>query len=140
MIETMFCPWCRLEQSSSHRFCPRCGGPLPAGPLEDPHLSGERTKTFRFFAGIKVDDRDPENAYLRVSCYRKERTFTSPQGSVTIPGHHVRFSIWVGGEAVCVLSLPEAEAGELSKYLVAELNGLGGASRPLDERTETLSP
>ena len=122
----MFCPWCRLEQPRAHRFCARCGFTLPA------HLLGEeipdrRSKTFRFFAGVKVDPGDPENAYLRVSSYRRNRIFTTPEGSVTVPGHHVRFSIWVGNTAVCVLSLPETEAKDLRDYLNHEVDTLAAA-------------
>ena len=119
----MFCPWCRLEQPSAHHYCPRCGGSLPTQlvPSDAADLS---SKTFRYFAGIKVDERDPEGAYLRVTCYREDRRFESDEGSVTIPGHHVRFSIWVGNTCTCVISVPEVEARELTSYLAHELDGL----------------
>jgi hypothetical protein len=80
----------------------------------------------RFFAGMKVGERDPEGAFLRVSCYLKEQRFESPEGSVTIPGHHVRFSIWVEDGARCVLSIPESEALELAEFIRAELSRLNG--------------
>jgi hypothetical protein len=82
-------------------------------------------KSARFFAGVKVDDRDAENAYLRVSCYLKDQVFESADGSVTVPGHHVRFSVWVGDSARCALSLPEAEAQGLADFIDAELRRLG---------------
>jgi hypothetical protein len=74
-------------------------------------------KSSRWFAGVKVGDGDPEGAYLRVSCYREEQVFEAPEGEVRIPGHHVRFSVWAGQEAKCVLSIAESEARELSEFL-----------------------
>ena len=120
----MFCPWCRLEQPSAHRFCPRCGGSLPTDLVAAPSRRAA-AKAVKYFAGIKVDQRDHEGAYLRVTCYREDRTFDSEEGSVTIPGHHVRFSVWVGDRCTCVLSLPETEARQLAEYLGRELDGLG---------------
>lgn len=60
------------------------------------------SKTARFFAGLQVDEADPEDAFLRVTRY----------GST-----HVRFSVWVGDRARCVVSIPEAEARELVAFL-----------------------
>ncbi|MDQ3956485.1 MAG: hypothetical protein M3285_13155 [Actinomycetota bacterium] len=88
------------------------------------HLLDPPAKRVNYFAGIKVSDGDPEQAFLRVSCYLKEQTFSSPEGSVTIPGHHVRFSVWIDSEARCVMSLPEAEARELARFIQAELGRL----------------
>lgn len=122
----VYCPDCRFKQPSEHSFCFRCGRSLPT------HLV-DRTpsKLARFFAGVKVDDGDPENAYLRVSCYRKEQTFNSPEGSVVIPGRHVRFSIWVADQARCVLSVPETEARDLAHFIEDGMKTLGeGAGSP----------
>ncbi|HEX2294713.1 MAG TPA: hypothetical protein VHN37_05325 [Actinomycetota bacterium] len=66
------------------------------------------SKTARLFAGLRVDDEDPENAFLRVTRYH--------QG----PGGHVRFSVWVGDRARCVISIPEGEARDLVAFLAAE--------------------
>jgi hypothetical protein len=85
-------------------------------------------KKTRFFAGVKVGPDDPQAAYLRVSCYLKEQTFESAEGSAVIPGHHVRFSVWVDDTARCVMSLPETEALELSRFIETELRALNGAS------------
>jgi hypothetical protein len=116
----IFCPRCHLEQPVEHRFCVRCGASLPAHLVAAP-----RAKAARFFAGIKVHPDDPEGAFLRVSSYRRDQTFDAPEGSVVIPGHHVRFSVWVGREAVCVISLPEAEARDLLSFLGAEIGSAG---------------
>ncbi len=117
----MFCPQCGLGQPTDHQFCVRCGTHLPG------HLLGDsRPKTTRFFAGVKVAPDDPEGAFLRVSCYLKEQEFLGEEGSVTIPGHHVRFSVWVGDEARCVVSVPEAEARELAEFVARELGRLNG--------------
>ncbi|MFP5352328.1 MAG: hypothetical protein ACLGIB_07190 [Actinomycetota bacterium] len=125
----LFCPQCRLEQPRSHAYCLRCGHELPRQLLAQ-----EPAKTTRFFAGVKVGHGDPDHAYLRVSCYRKDQLFESEEGSVTIPGHHVRFSVWVGDEARCVMSLPETEAAALASYIQAELTQLsasGSEGRPV---------
>ena len=121
----VFCPQCRLEQPRDHLYCLRCGFELPHHLLHRP-----AAKQARFFAGVKVGDSDPDNAYLRVSCYRKEQVFVTEDGSVTIPGHHVRFSVWVADRAQCVLSLPETEAAELASFIRSELDDLanGGAT------------
>jgi hypothetical protein len=105
--------------------------------LADPSSS----KSARFFAGVRVDQADPENAFLRVSCYRREQTFESAEGSVVIPGSHVRFSIWVNDEAKCVLSVPETEARDLSRFIEEgmrrleseSVNGNSGESRVTGE-------
>jgi hypothetical protein len=111
-VTEVFCPDCRFKQPSEHKFCFRCGRLLSR------HLADVTpSKLARFFAGVKVDQADPENAYLRVSCYRREQTFDSAEGSVVIPGSHVRFSIWVNDEAKCVLSVPETEARDLSRFI-----------------------
>ena len=67
----------------------------------------ETFKEARFFAGVRVDDDDPENAFLRATSYRQA-------------GRHVRFSVWVGDRARCVVSIPESEARELAAFLAAE--------------------
>lgn len=125
----LFCPRCRLEQPRSHAYCLRCGHELPRELL-----SHEPAKTTRFFAGVKVGQGDPDHAYLRVSCYREDQLFESPEGSVTVPGHHVRFSVWVGDEARCVMSLPETEAAALATYIRDELTEMcasGSEGRPV---------
>ena len=116
------CPQCGLQQPTRHVFCIRCGGSLPLHLL----ATGP-AKRARFFAGTKVAELDPEEGFLRVSCYRKEQTFESAEGSVVIPGHHVRFSIWTGAEARCVLSIPETEARALAQFLQEELDDLDRA-------------
>jgi hypothetical protein len=115
----IFCPHCRLEQPAEHLYCPRCGTSLPT-ELLDP----KSAKAVRFFAAIKIGEGDPEEAFLRVSSYRREQRIEAPEGSVVIPGHHVRFSVWMGDAALCALSLPESEARELGEFLVEELGRL----------------
>jgi len=122
----LFCPHCRLEQPRTHAYCLRCGHELPRELLAQ-----EAPKRTRFFAGVKVNDGDPDHAFLRVSCYLKEQLFESPEGSVTIPGHHVRFSVWVGDEARCVLSLPETEALSLAGFIRDELDRMSTTGDPV---------
>ena len=108
----LYCPRCGLEQPRDHLYCVRCGTAVPAYLLE-----GAPAKTARLFAGIRVAENDEEGAFLRVSCYREDQIFESDEGSVTIPGHHVRFSVWSQNKAKCVISLPETEAADLAHFL-----------------------
>ena len=123
MSEAMFCPSCRLEQPTEHSFCIRCGTTLPHHLLE----TRRPQKASRFFPGIKVDERDPDGGFLRVSCYLKEQSFEAPEGEVSFTGRHVRFSIWDGEEsrATCVLSVPETEARALAEFITTEMDRLG---------------
>ncbi|MBA2311432.1 MAG: hypothetical protein H0V97_01370 [Actinobacteria bacterium] len=108
-----------MEQPTDHRYCVRCGMALPVELLAPSHA-----KATRFFAGVKVGDKDPEAGFLRVSCYLKEQTFEAAEGTVTIPGRHVRFSIWEESEAQCALSIPETEARALAEFIGDELRRL----------------
>lgn len=116
------CPQCGMQQPTKHAFCVRCGGSLPSHLLEN-----RPAKSVRLFAGTKVGEHDPEGGFLRVSCYREDQTFEAAEGSVVLPGHHVRFSIWTGAEARCVLSIPETEARSLARFLEEELDDLNRA-------------
>jgi len=116
-VTHIYCPQCRQQQPVAHKYCWRCGEPLRTEPEED----GPWKRT-RFFAGVKIAPDDPEGGFLRVSCYLREQTFEAPEGSVTIPGHHVRFSFWVDSSAKCVLSIPETEAHELARFITEELH------------------
>ena len=113
---SIYCPSCRLEQPLAHTFCVRCGTALPAELL-----APDPVKSARFFAGVRVDGADPENAFLRVTSYRRSDVIEAPEGSVEIAGSHVRFSVWVDDRARCVISIPESEARELVAFLAAEV-------------------
>jgi hypothetical protein len=118
-MTTIFCPHCRLEQPVDHAYCARCGSDLPA------HLLGERpAKKVRFFAGVKVQDEDLDIGYLRVSCYLKEHRIDSGGEIATYTGRHVRFSVWDGERARCVLSLPEHEARDLAAFIAEQMEEL----------------
>ncbi|HYP22318.1 MAG TPA: hypothetical protein VEV43_01985 [Actinomycetota bacterium] len=78
------------------------------------------SKTARFFAGLRVADEDPADAFLRVTSYRGAEVIEAPEGTVEVPANHVRFSVWVGDRAHCVVSIPESEARELAAFLTAE--------------------
>jgi hypothetical protein len=87
-------------------------------------------KTSRFYPAVKVAPDDSENAYLRASCYLERQEFTSPEGSIVFDGRHVRFSVWIGDEARCVLSISETEALDLAAFISDELTRLN--SEPAD--------
>ena len=118
-MHRIYCHQSRFHQSAEHRFCPRCGGSLPQ--LED----DGPPKRSRWFAGTRISEGDPEGAFLRVTSYRKEQVLSAPECSVTVPGNHVRFSIWVDEAARCVLSIPEGEARDLAAFLTDELDPAG---------------
>ncbi len=124
-VERIYCPACGLGQPLTHHFCVACGTALPVHLLPDAERPVKRA---RFFAGVPVDPSDPETGFLRVTCYRKEQVFQSQEASVTIPGRHVRFSIWTGDEARCALSIPESEARSLAAFLEHELDQLERSS------------
>jgi hypothetical protein len=115
-MDELFCPKCRLQQPVEHHWCVACGEALPS------HLIAERAgKVARFFAGIRVGEEDPENGYLRVSCYRGSSTIESYEGSVSMPSSHVRVSMWVDSQARCVMSLPASEAREMASFILEQV-------------------
>jgi hypothetical protein len=115
-MKDVYCPQCGLRQPRDHAYCLRCGASVPTHLLDD-----LPPKTARMFAGMRVAEGDVEGAFLRVSFYRKEQVFESEEGSVTVPGHHVRFSVWSDNTARCVISLPEAEAVDLARFLSSQI-------------------
>lgn len=110
----MFCPACGLRQPVDHRFCVSCGSGLPRDLLRR-----GVPKVTRWFWTIPVTERDPEQAALRVSRYLEEFDIATDEGTARVPSHHVRFSIWVGDQAVCAVSLPDHEAERLAQFLLA---------------------
>ncbi len=114
-MSEIFCPSCRLQQPTTYTYCARCGGSLPR------HLVDPRQKTARFFAGVKVADRDPEQGFLRVTHYRSTTRLGASAETIDVPTEHVRFSVWVNDSARCVISLPTSEARELARFLEEEL-------------------
>lgn len=121
----LFCPECRLHQSVGHRWCVGCGESLPSHLLTQ-----RREKVARLFAGIKVGDDDPENGFLRVSCYNRDHTIDSLEGSVTMEESHVRVSMWVDSEARCVMSLPFSEAREMAAFILRQIHSDSVTPRP----------
>lgn len=115
-MENLFCPMCRLRQSVDHTYCVACGATLPSHLVADAPV-----KVARFFAGIKVGSDDPESGFLRVSCYRKDHAIDTEEGSIRMPGRHVRVSMWVDDEARCVMSLSESEAREMAAFVVSQV-------------------
>ena len=111
----IFCPNCRLEQPTSHTYCARCGVELPTDLLAEPR------KSARFFAGVKVLDGDPDAGYLRVSHYRGIERLHGGEVAMEVPSEHMRFSVWAGDRARCVISLAISEARELASFLDNEL-------------------
>jgi hypothetical protein len=81
----------------------------------------EVAKSTSLFAGVRVAPEDPQTAFLRVSHYREHQVFEAEEGSVVVPGHHVRFSIWSGDEVKSVISITESEARELLRFLNEKL-------------------
>jgi hypothetical protein len=67
---------------------------------------------------------------LRVSRYLKEFEIKTEDGSVRIPAHHVRFSIWSVDRALCAVSIPDDEANALAAFLAAEVAENGQLGSP----------
>jgi hypothetical protein len=113
----MFCPRCGLGQPSDHRFCLSCGIRLPAEllPRRGPKVS-------RWFRSIPVHPEDPPGAMLRVSRYLDEFEMETAEGSVRVPAHHVRVSVWVEDRPICAVSIPDDEAETLAGFLSAEVS------------------
>lgn len=113
----MYCPSCGQRQPDTHRFCFSCGTPLPNDliPLRRP-------KATNLFPGIPTHAEDPPEPVLRVSRYLDDIEITSGDHSVMIPGHHVRFSIWLVDRAVCAMSLTEDEAERLGRFLLTPVS------------------
>jgi hypothetical protein len=112
----MFCPSCGSEQSNDHRFCAYCGGRLPI----ELFAHGGRKQT-NLFLGIPTHPDDAPEPVLRVSRYADEVEVDSVDGSVVIPGHHVRISIWLVDRPVCAMSLSEEEAERLGQFLIGSV-------------------
>jgi hypothetical protein len=111
----MYCPNCGLGQPDQHRFCISCGLPLPRdllSPARGPKVTG-------LFPGIPTHWNDPAEPVLRVSRYLEDREVRGPQGPVVVPGHHVRFSIWVVDRPICAMSLPDDQTERLARFLLA---------------------
>ena len=119
----MFCPTCGVRQPDEHRYCFSCGAILPVEPLRH-----RGPKESRWFLAVPVLPDDPPHAALRVSRYLEEFEATTPEGSVLVPDHHVRFSVWVEDRVTCAISIPDSEAGDLADFLAAEV--AGGHERP----------
>ena len=119
----MFCPNCGLGQPEEHRYCASCGGRLPREllPRQSPKVS-------RWFWSYPVAPGDPEAAALRVTRYLEEYEIETAEGSVRVPNHHVRFSIWIDDRVACALSISDDEAAELASFLRAEVPD--GAEQP----------
>jgi hypothetical protein len=122
----VFCPHCGLGQPKEHRFCARCGTRLPAELLSD-----RSPKVSRWFWSFPASPGDPENAALRVTRYLQEYEIETADGSVRVPNHHVRFSVWVDDRVTCALSISDQEAAELAAFLEAHVpNGDEEAAQP----------
>jgi hypothetical protein len=112
----MYCLSCGLMQPLEHRFCASCGTRLPH---DMPRARGP--KVTRWFAGIPVHPDDSPAAMLRVSRYLDEFEIETGDGSVRVPSHHVRFSVWLEDRATCAVSIPDSEARGLADFLLAEV-------------------
>jgi hypothetical protein len=112
----MFCPRCGLGQPSDHRFCLSCGIRLPTELL-----ARRGPKVSRWFRTLPVHPEDPPGAMLRVSRYLDEFDIETAEGSVRVPAHHVRVSVWVEDRPICAVSIPDDEAEALAGFLSAEV-------------------
>jgi hypothetical protein len=77
---------------------------------------------------MPVHPDDSPTAMLRVSRYLDEFEIESDEGSVRVPSHHVRFSVWIEDRVTCAISIPDSEARGLADFLAAEV--ADGHERP----------
>jgi hypothetical protein len=124
----MFCPACGLAQPAEHRFCPSCGTRLP-----HELLNARPMKITRWFRSLPVGPGDPDFGAVRVTRYVQDYEIETAEGSVRVPSHHVRFSLWVDDRAVCALSIPDDEAERLAMFLLATARDQ--ASEPVPGRS-----
>jgi hypothetical protein len=110
----MYCPRCGLGQPTDHRFCIQCGVRLPTELLP-----ADAPKVSRWFRSVPVHPEDRPETKLRVSRYLKEFDIATEDGSVRVPAHHVRFSIWAGDHALAAASIPDDEAEAVAAFLAA---------------------
>jgi hypothetical protein len=75
----------------------------------------------RWFRSVPIHPEDRPETMLRVSRYLKEFDFQTEDGSVRIPAHHVRFSVWSRDRALFAVSIPDGEAHALATFLAAEV-------------------
>ena len=73
-------------------------------------MLAQAPKVSRWFLGLPIAPGDPDVGALRVTRYLEEYELQTNEGSVRVPNHHVRFSIWVDDHATCVLSISDDEA------------------------------
>jgi hypothetical protein len=112
----MYCPRCGLGQPTEHWFCIACGTRLPTELLPP-----DAPKVTRWFRSVPIHPEDRPETMLRVSRYLKEFDFQTEDGSVRIPAHHVRFSVWSRDRALFAVSIPDGEAHALATFLAAEV-------------------
>jgi hypothetical protein len=78
-------------------------------------------KVTRLFLGIRTSEQDPPGAVLRVSRYMEDHEFSTPEGTVVIPGDHARCSIWLVDRPVAAISVTDSDAEELGRFLLDPL-------------------
>ncbi len=113
MDRSLYCPLCGLKQPADHRFCLSCGTPLPGHLLARPG-----PKVSRWFWGVPVSAQDHPHSALRVTRYLEDYEVETEDGTVRIPSHHVRFSVWHDDHAVCAISLPDDEAAAVARFIL----------------------
>ncbi len=121
----MYCPSCGLGQPDDYRFCLSCGYRLPREllPLRKPKVTS-------LFPGIPTQPEDPPEPVLRVSRYLQDMEVFTDQGTVLVPGHHARLSIWIIDRPVCAMSLSDYQAERLARFLMAPVRDGNGLQEP----------
>jgi hypothetical protein len=110
------CRQCGGRVEAAHRFCPWCAAP-------------QRSKFVEFFRAHPLID---DARALRVSRYFGPEEVD----------RHVRFSVWTDDRAEAAVSLPEEEAGRLSRFLAMPAprpsSGVRRLRRQLEQGLERL--
>jgi hypothetical protein len=108
----MYCPRCGLGQPTEHAYCLACGTLLPTELLPPTGSKGSA-----WFLGVPVSPADRPRSALRVTRYLEEYEIDIAEGSVRVPAHHVRFSVWHDDAVAASVSISESDAEELTAFL-----------------------
>jgi hypothetical protein len=71
------------------------------------------------FLGIVTHPINPPALVLRASHYLRDIDFSSPEGTVRIPRHHTRLSIWPDDRPICAMSGSDEETKRLGRFLIS---------------------
>jgi hypothetical protein len=91
-------------------------------------------KESRWFLALPVVPQDRAGTAIRVTRYLEEFDWSTEEGTVRVPAHHVRFSIWISDEVQAAASISADDARALAQLLLAD----EGAATVKDEEDQPI--